>query len=265
MIQSYLSKGSESRETLLASQKDHTIAAASITSPQKKINEDRFLYGVFPNGEIVIAVADGVGASRCPELAATTALEQLYKSIKDGPVDEGAIIRGIDRANVEIQSLLPGSATTLTVVLISNGKYRYYSVGDSPAMLVGGHGKIKSLSKGHSAYDHFRESGVLLPPGVGKDVLKSELVSCLGSKDFVLEVGMSLPLNPKDSIVVCSDGFFDNIQLEHINPLYYRNRKFEKHDIIRIEKLYIKGMEKEDGHVDDATFISLRMIDVKTK
>ena len=252
----FISNSDLHRDSLFIDLGGFTLAASTSKCGNKSVNEDCFLYYFVEPDTIILAVADGVGSTCNAHMASYTALEALLTSLSNTSVDEGSILRGIDAANHAILENVPGSATTLVIAFITADSYRYFSVGDSSSLLMGGFGKIKSKSRGHSAYDFHVESGLeLREPSVAEN-LKTELISYLGSKDYICEVGVKIPMKKRDTVLLGSDGFFENIH--DFDPLCFKNRSFMNKDIKQFEYLVEQKMNSTAGHPDDSTFIILR-------
>lgn len=254
----YWSSGNHDREISLISCHDFTLGAFSRTCPGKGLNEDRFFYWAPEPSSLILAVADGVGSTPQAHEASAKALKAFGTYISRGEIDEGAIMRGIDKANDAVMNIGKGSATTIAVALIKDEAFRYFSVGDSSALLIGGRGKIKSQSKGHSAYNHLVESGIQIKDQAKTEPLKYELVSYLGTKDYICEVSSVKEFKERDSVLVGSDGFMDNVDLNRLEPLSFKGRDYSEDDLISIENRLQKTMESDNGHLDDATAIFAR-------
>jgi len=93
---------------------------------------------------------------------------------------------------------------------------RAYHAGDSMVLVTGQRGRIKWLTIPHSPVGYAVEAG-LLDRG---DALHHEdlhLVSnLLGGQGMRIELGASLELSPRDTVVLASDGLSDNLHLDEI-------------------------------------------------
>jgi serine/threonine protein phosphatase PrpC len=218
-----------------ASEPDRRSAAAgggefvayTCRSPDKSTeNEDTVAVIPYGPGAAVMLVADGAGglpAGKRASLTAAQSLEaSLQKSMAETMLLRTAILDGIDAANAAVQALGNGSATTLTVVTIEGRTVRAYQVGDSEAMVVGQRGLVRLQTTPHSPTGFAVEAGFLDE----KEALHHEdrhLVSnFLGAADMRIDVGAELSLQPRDTIMLASDGVMDNV---HVNEIIERIRK----------------------------------------
>ena len=218
-----------------ASEPDRRSAAAgggefvayTCRSPVKS-SENEVTVAVIPYGPgaAVMLVADGAGglpAGKRASLTAAQSLEaSLQKSMAETMLLRTAILDGIDAANVAVQALGNGSATTLTVVTVEGRTVRAYQIGDSEAMVVGQRGLVRLQTTPHSPTGFAVEAGFLDE----KEALHHEdrhLVSnFLGAADMRIDVGAELSLQPRDTIMLASDGVMDNV---HVNEIIERIRK----------------------------------------
>ena len=93
---------------------------------------------------------------------------------------------------------------------------RPYHVGDSEILVVGQRGRIKLQTVSHSPVGYAVEAGLLTQ----KEALHHDdrhLVSNLiGSPDMRIEVGSPMVLAPRDTVLLATDGLFDNLTVREI-------------------------------------------------
>jgi serine/threonine protein phosphatase PrpC len=198
-------------------------AAAAYTrrAPAKEtVNEDAVLLMELGPRAGLLAVADGTGGGPVGEVAARITLEQIAHTVEtaaatDTPLRE-AVLTGIENANREVLALGVGAATTLVAVEIQDHAVRTYHVGDSMALVVGQRGKLKLQTVSHSPIGYAVESG-MMDEGEAMQHEQRHLVSNLiGSNDMRVEMGSTLELAPRDTVLLASDGLFDNLQIPEI-------------------------------------------------
>jgi len=168
----------------------------------------------------VLAVADGFGGQPGGDQAAQLALTALDQAVETALVAEAelreGILNGFEQANEAVQGLGVGAATTLAVVEIDNGWVRPYHVGDSQILVVGQRGRLKLQTVAHSPVGYAVEAG-WLEPGAALHHQERHLVSnMVGSADMRIEIGPALALRPRDTLLLASDGVFDNLHAEEI-------------------------------------------------
>lgn len=201
-----------------------TLVAYSAPAPDKETeNEDTVCAIPYGPDAAVLVVADGAGGLPGGKRASETAVAVLDASLKQS-MDETmllrtAILNGIEAANQAVQELGNGSATTLTVVTIEGRIARTYQVGDSEAIIVGQRGKVKAQTMAHSPTGFAVEAGFLDQ----RDALHHEdrhLVSnFIGTNEMHIGVGATVQLNPRDTVLLATDGLTDNIHFDEIVEL----------------------------------------------
>lgn len=203
------------------------FVAYTCPSPDKTTeNEDTVAVIPYGPGAAVMLVADGAGGLPQGKRASLTAAQSLAASLQQSMAEtmllRTAILDGIDAANVAVQALGNGSATTLTVVTVEGPIVRAYQIGDSEAIVVGQRGLVRLQTMPHSPTGFAVEAGFLDQ----KDALHHEdrhLVSnFLGAPDMRIDVGAELRLQPRDTILLASDGLMDNV---HLGEIIERIRK----------------------------------------
>jgi serine/threonine protein phosphatase PrpC len=196
-------------------------AVCSMRCPGKESsNEDAA--ALIPAGDAaaVLVVADGVGSERAGAQASEIAVRSLREAVAQCDADEpalrAAVLDGIERANSAVQKLGIGAATTLAAVALCNGWARPYHVGDSMILVVGQRGKIKLQTVAHSPVGFALEAGMIDE----RDALHHEerhvVSNVLGTSDMRIEVGSPLRLAQHDTLLIASDGLFDNLRVDEI-------------------------------------------------
>lgn len=193
----------------------------SARSPDKETpNEDAAALIDAGPGQMVLAVADGLGGQPGGDQASALALRALRDAVhtaRDRPTSlREAILAGFDHANDAVSGLGNGSATTLVAVEVEGNTVRSYHVGDSGVLVFGGRGKVKMETIPHSPVGYAVEAGVL----TAREAIEHEdrhIVSNVVG-DPAMHVGMSSPLRllPRDTVVLASDGLFDNLHVDEI-------------------------------------------------
>ena len=198
-----------------------SMIAYSCRAPDKDTeNEDSV--AVIPWGPqaVVLVIADGAGglpAGKRASLTAITALvESLSVALDKTTLLRTAILNGIEAANDAVIGSGNGSATTLTIVTIEGLIVRNYQIGDSEAIVVGQRGRIKLQSTVHSPTGFAVEAGFLDEREALHHAERHLVSNFLGTADMCIDVGSSVELRPKDTILLASDGLTDNVHLEEI-------------------------------------------------
>lgn len=197
------------------------VSASSVRSPDKATpNEDGALVMWPAPGRMVLAVTDGLGGMPDGGGASALALTALRDALRGG-LDQGgemreAILSGFDRANRTVLERGNGGATTLAVVEVDHGRVRSYHVGDSGVLVFGGRGRMRLQTISHSPVGYAVEAGVLDEEQAMSHADRHLVSNVIG--DRAMHVGMSYPLrlNPMDTVVLASDGLFDNAYTDEI-------------------------------------------------
>jgi serine/threonine protein phosphatase PrpC len=183
-------------------------------------NEDSLALLECSDGTAVFAVADGMGGLPSGDQASAITVRQLEKSVNNSCTDNaelrGAILDGIEQANRKVLEKTSGSGTTIAAVELADHCVRAYHVGDSAILVVGQRGKVKYQTIPHSPVGYAVEAGIIEE----EDALFHEdrhlISNMIGSKAMRLEIGPRIKLAPRDTLIIGSDGLFDNMQIEEI-------------------------------------------------
>ena len=181
---------------------------------EHKTNEDAL--GVFDwgDGKLLLAVADGVGGRSGGAAAARRVIETL----RTAPAGEHGDPVGylLDKANDSIRQDISIGATTLSAVLIQNNRYTGYHAGDSATLVVGQRGRIKFQSVCHSPVGVAQARGELSERAALFHPQRHLLSNMLGDEVFWVERSACYELATFDTIVIASDGLWDNLFCDEI-------------------------------------------------
>ena len=171
-------------------------------------------------GRAALVVADGMGGQAGGESASRIALTSLCDRASEAvSADEdlrGPILDSIEEANRKIMALGIGAATTLAAVELKGDELRAYHVGDSAILVVGQRGKLKLRTIAHSPVGYALEAGLLDEKHAMQHEERHLVSNMVGSTDMRIEVGSPIRLAPRDTVVLGSDGLFDNLSLREI-------------------------------------------------
>lgn len=201
-----------------------TLIMSTCRSPGKNTdNEDTVAAIPYGPEAAVLVVADGAGGlpagRRASRTAVTTLEKSLQASMSETTLLRTAILTGIEQANKAVLELGNGSATTLTVVTVEGRVVRSYQIGDSEAIVAGLRGKVKAQTLAHSPTGFAVEAGFLDQRAALHHKERHLVSNLLGSNDMRIDVGATVELSPRDTILLASDGLTDNIHIEEIVEL----------------------------------------------
>ncbi|MFN2309505.1 MAG: PP2C family serine/threonine-protein phosphatase [Gammaproteobacteria bacterium] len=183
-------------------------------------NEDAI--GLIPWGEQggVLVICDGLGGQPAGEQAAILTIRCLAERIAATPVGDGglreAILDGIESANRAVIDLGVGAATTLALVELQGRVIRPYHVGDSMILVTGQRGRIKLMTVSHSPVGYAVEAGFLDAEEAMHHEERHLISNMLGTPDMRIEIGTPVELAKHDTLLLASDGLFDNLHTDEI-------------------------------------------------
>ncbi len=238
-------------------------AVLSARAPGKETpNEDAAAVFHVGDTSAVLLVADGVGGLPSGELAAALALQEIEKtllrSIQEGMRLRNGVLNGIESANQAIQQL--GAATTLVALEIEGETVRPYHVGDSAVLVVGLRGRIKWQTVAHSPVGHAVEAGLLDEEEAMQHEDRYLISNFVGSPEMRIEVGPSLRLAQYDTVLLATDGIFDNLHVQEIIDRVRRGPLAKAAKALGTDsrRRMLDPAEGEPSKADDATFILYR-------
>ena len=178
-------------------------------------NEDAAAVIPISSESAVLVVADGMGGGAAGEQAARLAVRALQEAIHHVKGTETlirtAVINGFDRANAMVQQLGIGAATTLAAVVVDRHHVRFFHVGDSLILLVGGRGKLKFQTIAHSPVGYGIEAGLLDEHDAVHHDERHVVSNVIGMTEMRIEIGPTLELRPRDRLMLATDGLADNL------------------------------------------------------
>ena len=195
------------------------VGAASDVGLKRSQNEDRFAIWEAEGPEaavrgVLLVVADGMGGAQAGEVASQLAVECVLKTYREGAngiLDDlehavetaNHVIHEHSRAHPELR----GMGTTCTAVVVSGDAAFFAHVGDSRAYRVRG-GEILQLTADHSLVAQLVEHRHLTPEQAKVDPRRNVVTRSVGvgAEVEVDAVRVDEPLQPGDTLVICSDG-----------------------------------------------------------
>jgi serine/threonine protein phosphatase PrpC len=130
-----------------------------------------------------------------------------------------AILNGVEQADERISAMGLGAATTVAIVEIRGREVRPYHVGDSMTLITGQRGKIKYLTVPHSPVGYAVESGLLDANEAMYHEERHLVSNVVGTPHMHVEIGPKVSLSVRDSLLVASDGLYDNLQVDEISAI----------------------------------------------
>ncbi len=237
----------------------------STRCPEKpSVNEDAAAIICFGETSAVLVVADGLGGSAAGEKAARLATESIEAAIEEARGTETilrtAILNGIENANTNVRQLGSGGATTLAIVEITDGIIRPYHVGDSGILVTGGRGKVKLQTIAHSPVSYGVEAGLIDDSQALHHEDLHIVSNVIGSENMRIDIGPPRKFCPRDTIILASDGVFDNLYIPELVEQIRKGSLIETAAALRdILSDRMSGAASElPTKPDDMTFIIFR-------
>jgi len=190
----------------------------TISAPEREgPNEDAALILPLRGERGVIAVADGAGSYPQGNVASRVALEALAQAVEANPTQlRSAVLDGFEAAEEAVRALGTGAATTLVVVALEGQRARIFHCGDSMALLCGQKGKQKHETVPHSPTGYGQAAGLLSETGAFKHRDRHLVCNLVGMGDLTITLGPVLELAARDTIVLGSDGLWDNAYVAEV-------------------------------------------------
>jgi serine/threonine protein phosphatase PrpC len=238
-----------------------TARAPDKTTP----NEDCLALIPFDADSGVLIVADGLGGlpagSTASQLAVDTMAQVLDEAASADIPLRDAILNGIEQANQAILAQGSGMATTLAVVEIQGHTVRHYHVGDAMIMVTGQRGKVKAYTVSHSPVGYAVEAGMLDEDEAVHHEERHIVSNVVGATDMHMSIGTSLQLATRDTLLLASDGLFDNLYREEIVELIRKGpqSKAASQLVVRCHERMQYPQPGLPSHADDLSFILFRL------
>ncbi len=173
----------------------------------------------------LFVVADGMGGAQAGEVASMTAIQAFKEGLPDGQPEE-ALQDSIGLANRTIHdqahsdSALSGMGTTITAAAVDSQREEVVigHVGDSRAYRLRD-GIIQRLTRDHSLVEEMRRRGQITEEQAEDHPQRSIITRALGPEPEVEVDVQSVPAEPGDIFMLCSDGLTTMLADERIRVI----------------------------------------------
>ena len=184
----------------------------------RKSNQDRIAYWYSRNA-LLILLADGMGGHLHGDVAAEIAVrfitEAFRREARPRLPDPRAFLRqalgGAHRAIVgraDDLGLAETPRTTCVACVVQDDLAYWGHAGDSRLYHIRD-GTVVAQTKDHSLVQQLVDSGRVRAEAVATHPERNRIFNCLGSaRPPRLDLSEATPLNPGDTLIVCSDGFW---------------------------------------------------------
>jgi len=189
-------------------------------------NEDNVIIVENETGEILMAVADGMGGHLCGEVASSIAITHIAESFKKissiGTKEdaESWIQMAVSEINAKIYKYTEehpeslGMGTTFVCAILTNDFLLYGNIGDSSGFAIKGD-KIQKITNDHTLVSLLVKSGDLTEEAAEHHPKKNILLKALGATTTV-DMDIFDVETDIDGIFLCSDGVTNMLERDQI-------------------------------------------------
>ncbi|MFN8163145.1 MAG: Stp1/IreP family PP2C-type Ser/Thr phosphatase [Solirubrobacterales bacterium] len=203
-------------------------ASRTDTGRQRNANED----SLFTRPPLFV-VADGMGGAQAGEVASKAAAESFQRELPKAP-PERILRETIESANRTIHELARkdpslagmGTTTTAAIVDLDSEEVAIGHVGDSRAYRLR-NGNLERLTRDHSLVEEMRRKGQLTDAQAEDHPQRSIITRALGPEPEVEVDLQTVPAQPGDVFLICSDGLTTMLDDDHIARLLTRASSME--------------------------------------
>ena len=213
-------------------------------------------------GRHLAVVADGMGGHAGGDVAsAATVLDMLHLDHGHYDGDAGTVLADeIQTANsllselVHINPKLAGMGTTVTALLLAEGKLHFAHIGDSRAYRLR-NGEFKQISVDHTFVQRLIDEGRLRPEEAETHPHKNVLMRVLGDVDASPELDLAThEVEAGERWLLCSDGL--NYVAGHVVERTVRETKDLRECVEKLVDLTL-----EAGAPDNVTVVLLEIVE----
>ena len=262
---------SEMVSSLLFRSPGGKLAVYSSASPEnEQLNQDKISIIPVDDQSMVLVIADGAGGyahgGQASSVVITKITNALEKAISTKNSLREAILIGIETANRTIIEDIKGGASTVAVVEIQGRMIRTYHVGDTEVLITGLRGKVKHSTISHSPVAYAVEAGFLDESDAVMHKERHFVSNILGFEDMHISISTPTCLSSYDTLIVGTDGLFDNLHKDEIVQLIRKGAlKLSSQKLISLANERMLGENsKQPSKSDDMSFILYRNGVVRT-
>jgi serine/threonine protein phosphatase PrpC len=187
----------------------------------RKGNEDRVGYS-YSRDVLLMTIADGMGGHADGEIAAEIAITEITRRFQQEARNKlrkpfEFLVSSIQSAHRAIVShavahnLLECPRTTIVACVVQNGSAFWAHAGDS-RLYVLRRGHLAASTQDHSRVQMMIDAGEITPEMAARHPERNKIFSCLGGVvPPQIATGREFPLEPGDTIILSTDGFWAQI------------------------------------------------------
>lgn len=220
-------------------------------------NEDAVLcQALDPNGDYLLAVADGMGGHHAGDVASQTATRELREAVLRALRNDRTNLRAIladafVNANRKVRSFAaPGDGasmgTTLVAAIVGDGTAVVGNVGDSRAYLVGD--GVEQLTRDHSLVQGLVDAGTITAAEAESHPQRNVLTQAMGTEEDIVPDFFEVDLED-GVLLLSSDGLTGAVGDDAIEEIVTKAATLESAGEQLIERAV------ENGGTDDVSVV----------
>ena len=202
------------------------------------VNEDRAISIVNPEGDVLLAVCDGLGGHNKGDYASQLAVNVLTDEFRKITKFYGIfhirlfLSRTLKMMNHEIFStaeknqIYRDMGSTIVLALLHKSKVYIAYAGDSRAYGLKD-GVFTQISEDQSYVDYLYKTGQIKKEEMSISSERHQLMNALGIYPTI-SYSLSILKNNFDSILLCSDGLYNNMNDRQIADILKTNERLEQ-------------------------------------
>ena len=214
-------------------------------------NEDNVIIIKNKSDEYLLAVADGMGGHSAGEVASSLAVDYLMNSFNENfnNLNKVEAINWLREKVVRINELIfdyvakhpesRGMGTTLVTAIVTKNYILFGNIGDSSGFVVKNE-KLHKVTYDHTLVNLLMKAGELTEEEAKDHPKKNVLMKALGANDPIDMDIFDCDMNI-DSILLCSDGLTNMLNIEQIEEVLNSNLEIEEKVIKLLRKSNNRG------------------------
>lgn len=187
---------------------------------QRRENQDYTAYKVFPSGDSIFVVADGMGGYSYGDIASRVVGDEIISYVEaniDKYTPKTMLEKAIKEANEALQqkrlSLNVGKMGTVVSIAFIKGSEVYIAwLGDSRVYLFNGE-KMVFKTEDHSLLNKIKSKKPLSASVIER--YAGVVTKCIMSNDDLGEIPIKeIPICKGETLILCSDGFHKEMDIQ---------------------------------------------------
>ena len=221
---------------------------SSLSEKGRRSNNEDVVFTRFdPRYPLIAAVSDGMGGHAAGEVASRISIEALdmwTRELVDAP--QNVLVDAFFNANAQVISAaeedhkLSGMGATLVAAIFYHDHFITANIGDSRLYLVSS-GEIRQVTFDHSYVQELVRRGFLTAEEARNHPRKNVITRCIGTESSFEPDVFYTRWNPKDLVILCSDGLCDVLREEDMLALVKQEPDLDALCRTMVQAAYDKG------------------------